>query len=492
MVALSEFAPRGNFSTLWNWYPGCEDYPHEVLFEGPAGTGKTRAICDWINWLCWFFPGIKVYVVRQTLKSLRDSFQATFEEQVVLPGSGILRGPRRQSRHDYTWPNGSSVTLFGMDEPTRLYSSEANVVYWQEVQEGTEDAWEQLDRALRYPRHRFWMKVADCNPAHPKHWMNVRCMPRRGKPPLCLRVRTRLEDNPSLDPRYLATLRRLTGVRYKRLYLGEWCSAGNMALPDYDPALHEVEGFLEKRDDGYWWIRLSEPVYSNRDKGRMEVRLTGFAGACDWGFQAPGCFMVAGFDDLNRAWVVYEAYHTQRDQEWWAGHMMRAQQVFGPEWIACDPSEPTRIIHANDRLRRFNRRSDAICIKANNARKAGLDMVRHATWNYAKEPQLFFLKDRLAHEPDPELIRSGVVCSTDELISLPLREPEEGKRILEDTDPAHPDHGYDTVRYLCMQAWESDVRDVADKPKYEAGTVAALFDREELEEQWAEEEEFFG
>src|SRR6185369_1742308 len=45
----------------------------EVLLSGPAGTGKTRGVLEWINHLAWRYPGLRVLIVRKTRASLAES-----------------------------------------------------------------------------------------------------------------------------------------------------------------------------------------------------------------------------------------------------------------------------------------------------------------------------------------------------------------------------------------------------------------------------------
>jgi phage terminase large subunit-like protein len=100
--------------------------------------------------------------------------------------------------------------------------------------------WEMAASRLRHGVMPYQQLIADCNPAGPNHWLKRRCDD--GK---TLMLISRHEDNPWLyDIRrgdwtphgraYLARLEQLTGVRRKRLLLGEWAAEVEGALWNLD------------------------------------------------------------------------------------------------------------------------------------------------------------------------------------------------------------------------------------------------------------------
>jgi len=99
----------------------CKDF--EVLLDGPAGTGKSRAIGEYLHYLAETYPGCRIVVIRKTRASLTESWMVTFEQKVLPPGhESINPNKQRGHRTSYNYSNGSHIVLGGMDNATRLFS----------------------------------------------------------------------------------------------------------------------------------------------------------------------------------------------------------------------------------------------------------------------------------------------------------------------------------------------------------------------------------
>ena len=226
----------------------------EVLICGPSGTGKSRACLEKINALCELHPGIRVLMVRKTRKSLSESVLAELERKVLPPSSPLLSGADRQHRSKYAYPNGSEVILAGLDDVSRIMSSQFDVVYVAEATEITEHDLEILVSRLRNNALRDkktgqpWHQViCDCNPCFPSHWLKKRCDREQ-----MTYIESRHEDNPACTPDYLERLRQLSGVRRKRLYSGLWVAAEGAVYSEWDRNVHLLDCF-EILDD---WLRI--------------------------------------------------------------------------------------------------------------------------------------------------------------------------------------------------------------------------------------------
>lgn len=76
--------------------------------------------------------------------------------------------------------------------------------------------------------------LATCNPEGPAHWLKKEFLDREGELDLKSWHFT-LDDNPSLDPKYVESLKKeYTGSWYRRLILGEWAVAQGIIFGDFD------------------------------------------------------------------------------------------------------------------------------------------------------------------------------------------------------------------------------------------------------------------
>lgn len=284
------YEPRGAAKRLF------ETRDTDVLLSGPAGTGKSRACLEKLHFIALLNPGMRGLIVRKTMVSLTSTGLVTWREKVVKEGlaHGVLHfyGGSREEPAQYRYANGSAVVIGGLDKPTKIMSSEYDIIFVQEATEATADDWEALTTRLRNGVVSFQQLIADCNPASPSHWLNVLCQ--RGD---ALMLYSRHQDNPlyySPDGRltergraYIeGKLGKLTGVRRKRLLLGQWAAAEGLVY-DFDPAVHLVNG-LPKGSEAWtrWW-------------------------SVDFGYSNPFVCQMWAEDGDGRLWLYREIYKTQ-------------------------------------------------------------------------------------------------------------------------------------------------------------------------------------
>jgi len=238
------YAPRGNAGrVLFNTN-------RELVVSGPAGTGKSRACLEKLHYCCNTYPGTRALIVRQTRASLSETGLETFENHVLGPLHPMaLDGPKRPWRSSYRYPNGSQINIGGMDKPARILSSEYDLIYWQQAEEGSLWGYETLLTRLRGQGMPFRQMLADCNPESPMHWLKQRCD--KGQATL---LETRHTDNPVLwdsahgewtesGEEYIGTLDRLTGARKLRLRYGVWVVSEGAIYSLFDEERHKVRGF---------------------------------------------------------------------------------------------------------------------------------------------------------------------------------------------------------------------------------------------------------
>lgn len=252
----SVYQPQGHAIEVFK----CRDM--EIISDSAAGTGKTRCYLEKIFAIVNKYDGARVLIIRKTRASMSESVLATFENFVVPKGHPCLNGPKRGHRDKYSFKNGSDIVLGGMDNPTRTFSSEYDIIYCPELTEFEESEWEQLFRALRGGVVPYQQIMGDCNPDKPTHWILQRI--NSGK---VTRIQFTHEDNPryfNVKTReyteegiaYLKRLDAMTGPRKARLRYGIWAGAeGTIYEQEWNAPTHlisEFDGFTRKTIPNEW------------------------------------------------------------------------------------------------------------------------------------------------------------------------------------------------------------------------------------------------
>jgi phage terminase large subunit len=252
---------------------------NEVLFDGPAGTGKTRAVLEKLNLAAMKYPNMRGLILRATRASLNESILVTWEQKVLPPDSPVLRGPHRTHRSAYNYPNGSTIVVAGLDKVERTFSAEYDMIYIAEATEVAQDDLEKLRRCMRNGQMPYRQIILDCNPSYPGHWLKQ--MADQGK---IKRILSRHTDNPSIDQEYLDILSSMTGHRRARLFLGQWVAAEGLIYDHWDEAKFVMQ------------------------RPRDEIKR--YIVAIDEGYTNPAALYVLGMDEDGRIHVCAETYRS--------------------------------------------------------------------------------------------------------------------------------------------------------------------------------------
>lgn len=260
------YIPRGSAIEVF------ESRAPELLVSGPAGTGKSRGCLEKIHLAMMKYPRAKALLLRKTMASLASTGLQTWQEHVVpealLSGEVTYFGGSVREPPQYRYANGSIVAIGGLDNPTKVMSSEYDLVYIQESTELSVTDWEFVNTRLRNGRMPYQQIIADANPNAPTHWLKQRCD--RG---VCIMLNSTHEENPRLyDERvdaagvkhhtvtiegaaYMARLDNLTGVRYLRLRKGLWVAAEGIIYETWNPAKHLIKRFrIPDEWPRYWTV----------------------------------------------------------------------------------------------------------------------------------------------------------------------------------------------------------------------------------------------
>jgi phage terminase large subunit len=433
----------------------------EVLMSGPAGTGKSRACLEKLHLMALLNPGMRGLILRKTLVSLTSTGLVTFQEHVATEAlaAGVVKffGGSAKEAAAFKYANGSTLVVGGMDNPTKIMSSEYDVIYVQEAIEISEDDWEKLLTRLRNGRLSFHQLMADTNPDAETHWLNVRCT--TGKTTM---LHCTHEDNPVYFNRdgtktpageaYIAILDGLTGVRKQRLRHGLWVAAEGIVYEEYSPKTHLIDHFDPPASWTRWW-------------------------SVDFGFTNPMVVQFWAEDGDGRLYLYRELYRTKRLVEDFAldvllevtkpvaGAKLPDRSVLTAKDVRADvraglrewgDKKPRAIVCDHDAEDRetFARHLGLSNVAADKRKKAGIQAVQ-ARFKVADDgrPRIFFMRDALVAR-DPELQRRKLPCCTvEELAGYVWADKTTKEEPVKEND-----HGMDPMRYIVAQ------RDLGSRP----------------------------
>lgn len=434
------FKPRGAAADLFKDF--CtRNIAEETVFEGPAGTGKSYPTCHLIVLLAMSFPGIRILICRKTRVSMTESVLVTLER--VLDEWGIDHtGAGRANRQNYTLPNGSEIILGGMDRPTRLFSTEYDVIWVEEAVEFTLTEYESLFRALRNGKLPIGQPmILTCNPDRPEHWINTRAK----KSPAVKRYLSRHIDNPTMFSEdgvptpfgvaYLAKLDRMSPVMRSRLFLGIWAAAEGMIYRHWDASIHVRDWGAPS---GRW------PLYPG-------VRITKTMLGMDWGSTDPGVLQLWGVtsEPIPRFVLLLEQYQTNQTIDFWAEQAAAWSRAFSPECAVADPSRKDLVLAVNRKL--ADTGSSLRFVKADNRRTVGIDTLT-GLLDPATGPRLLVSRNALVSR-DQDWSDLGRPCGlVEEITSYVWKKDPSGERLRDEPDDSCEDHACDVARYCAMQA----------------------------------------
>lgn len=380
----------------------------EILIEGPAGTGKTRAVLEKAHHLAQKYPGMRGLLVRKTRRSMTESVLVTFEDKVIPADWRIVRHRGRALRESYRYRNGSTLVLGGMDRASRVMSSEYDFIAVFEARELTEDDWESLLTRLRNGRMPYHQAVADTNPDAPTHWLN-----RRAERGAMVRFRSRHQDNPVATRDYLDRLARLTGVRLARLGRGQWVAAEGAVYEQWDPTMHLLDRFPLP---GHW----------------RRLR------SIDFGYTQPFVCQWWALDEDGRMYLYREIYMTRR--------LVADHAALIREHSALETIDATVADHDAEG-RATLERCGVATLAASKTIGPGIQAV--ATRLRAAgdgRPRLFILRDSLVQR-DEERLNAGEPWCTEQEFDSYVWAKRPGREIHEEYPTARHDHGMDAMRY---------------------------------------------
>ena len=414
----------------------------ELLYAGPAGTGKSKCLLEKLHAVALKYPGMRGLIVRKTLASLGSTALVTYEEHVakehLANGEVAWFGGSAKEAACYRYKNGSRIVVGGMDKSMKIMSSEYDLVYVQEATELTEEDWEAITTRLRNGKVPYQQIIADANPDVPTHWLKMRCD--TGKTHY---IRSRHEDNPILfeqnpdgttggltevGKNYIAKLDALTGVRYQRLRKGIWCAAEGLVYEEFDPNIHVHK-------------RIAEPP----------VSWTRYV-TVDFGYTNPMVVQFWAVDEDGRLWLYRELYATKTTVEDMAPKIkeaMNLKKAPRPRMIICDHDAEGRAV--------LEKHLGMSTKAAKKSVEDGIQAVkmRMRVSDADGKPRIFLCQDAVIKKDQDLLDRKKPTSTLEEVVGY-IWDRGTTKAQLDGKPPKEQpvkedDHGMDAMRYMVAE-----------------------------------------
>jgi len=220
----------------------------EFIIWGGADSGKTLSALYLLNKLAWQYPNSRIVIARKQRSDVDSTALETFKNRILIKDSPKIFPYGGATVRWYDYANGSRIWIAGLDKESKLLSGEFDAIYVNQAEELSLPDWETLGtrssgRAGNMP---FGLLFGDCNPASPTHWIMTRA--KAGNLKL---FESTHKDNPQLFDdkgniteagiKRIDKLKALSGVRYKRLYLGMWVSPEGAIYENFDEEHHKIK-----------------------------------------------------------------------------------------------------------------------------------------------------------------------------------------------------------------------------------------------------------
>lgn len=215
------------------------------ILQGSVRSGKT-----WISLVLWAFwvasmPDDRQFLmVAKTLTSLRRNCLDLL--QSLIGTANFTYSLSKKEAHLF----GRVVYLEGVNDAraeSKIRGMTLQGAYCDELTLFTEDFFAMLLSRLS---DKGALLIATTNPDIPTHWLKMNYLNRARELDL-LSVEFKIDDNPYLDPEYVANIKHeYTGAFYSRFIEGNWVRAEGLIYPMFERTAHVIEAAPEVKQ-GY-------------------------------------------------------------------------------------------------------------------------------------------------------------------------------------------------------------------------------------------------
>ena len=229
----------------------------EFIVSGTVESGKTNPMLHRLYQLHCHIPNLVSFICRKQRVDMRKSVLDQFENEVLPYPPDHPQSPctvaGARSPYEYHWKNGGITYIFGMQEKSNMLGAQFDCGYVCQAEQLEQSDWEFL--AHRCSRagnwiingQRFGQIWGDANPDVQHHWIPNRKSLKHFKVSFKDNILF-YKDGEWTDwgnKRIELLKKTITGVRHRRLILGEWCSSEGLVFPEFDTREHVLNTLPE-------------------------------------------------------------------------------------------------------------------------------------------------------------------------------------------------------------------------------------------------------
>jgi PBSX family phage terminase large subunit len=213
---------------------------HWNLAHGSVRSGKTVGTLFRFMHACTLCPDSQIFMVGHSSDTIyQNAIRLILESDqlaIFRPFCTWYAGKRQLLFKDKV------ITCLGAKDEGAIGSFQGktfSLVYCDEMALYPESIIDMIDTRLSNP---YSMGFATMNPSHPAHKLKQWIDKAEAGDPNYYSLHFTLDDNPYLDESYKQRIRNsLSGVFYKRNYLGLWCLAEGAIFDFFDRKIHVVD-----------------------------------------------------------------------------------------------------------------------------------------------------------------------------------------------------------------------------------------------------------
>lgn len=229
------------------------------IAHGSVSSGKTMAGTFRFMQAADQCPDSQIWIIGHTSSTVYDNIVRL----IIEPRGNDLPDPLSVFRPFCTWKKGDRELLFKDKTISTVGAKDSgaigaiqgktmSIAYCDEMTLYPESIIDMIDTRLRNPHSKGF---ATMNPSHPSHKIKKWIDRARDSDRNYYELHFTLDDNPYLDQDYKDRLKNsLSGVFFRRNYLGEWCLAEGAIFDFFDRSIHVVR--RPPRAADYWVVGI--------------------------------------------------------------------------------------------------------------------------------------------------------------------------------------------------------------------------------------------